>query len=149
VAPVSELRDLSLGVEEIDAQHRELFVRAGRLREAIRANDRAQVEPLVAFLGEYVLFHFEAEERLMRQRGYPGLEVHRAAHERFRNEFAALAADFSERGATALVALTLHNWVAEWVRLHVGGLDLDLARWLRESAAGDVAAEPPPRGVQA
>ncbi len=127
---------LALGVEEIDAQHRELFARAGRLREAIRGNDRTQVEPLVGYLGEYVLEHFAAEERLMRDHGYPGVAAHRAAHERFKNDFAALAADFSERGATALVALTLHNWVTEWLRTHVGGLDLELARWLREPEGG-------------
>ena len=127
--------DQAVGVEVIDAQHRELYDRAERLITALRRNDRSEVEPLVRYLGDYVLEHFEAEDRLMRESGFPGAAAHRMEHEQFKNDFAAMAADFSEKGPTVLVAMTLHNWIAGWLNRHVAGPDAALARWVRTQAA--------------
>jgi hemerythrin len=134
-APLRWSPDQSVGVESIDAQHRELYDRAERLIAALRRGDRSEVEPLVSYLGDYVLEHFEDEERLMRESGYPGYADHRALHERFKNDFGATVADFSEQGATLLVAMTIHNWIAGWLRTHLAGPDVELARWIRARAA--------------
>jgi hemerythrin len=125
----------ALGIESIDAQHRELYGRAERLIEALRRGSRSEVEPLVSYLGDYVLEHFEAEESLMREGGFPGYAAHRAEHERFKNQFAAMAADFGDKGPSLLVALTLHNWISGWLATHLAGPDAELARWIRARAA--------------
>jgi hemerythrin len=123
---------LAVGVAEIDDQHQELFRRAERLIVALRAGDRSEVGPLVGYLTEYVVAHFAAEERLMAAAAYPEAQGHRAAHEKFKEDFAALTRAFDQKGATALVALTLHNWLSDWLRRHVGGADLDLGRFLQQ-----------------
>jgi hemerythrin len=125
---------LSVGVAEVDLQHQELFRRAERLIAALRAGDRGEVEPVLAFLEGYVVFHFEAEERLMRERGYPGLLEHAAAHAAFREHFAKLVLDLHRGGPTALLALTVHNWLSDWLREHLGSLDRELGRWLAAPA---------------
>jgi hemerythrin len=121
---------LSVGVAEVDLQHRELFRRAERLLVALRGGDRGEVEPVLAFLEGYAVFHFEAEERLMRERSYPGLAEHAAAHAAFRQDFAKLVLDLHRGGPTALLALTVHNWLSDWLRQHLGGPDRELGRWL-------------------
>ena len=120
---------LAVGVPEIDAQHQELFRRADRLVSALRAGDRGAVQPLVRYLTEYVVEHFAAEERYMREIGYPGLEGHRAAHDAFREDFAEMLADYERKGPTPLVALSMHNWLSDWLRRHVGGLDVEIGRY--------------------
>jgi hemerythrin len=132
--PLQWKPSLAVGDELIDAQHRELFRRAERLIAALRANDRTEVEPTVAFLADYVNEHFAAEEAIMRAAAYPAFDEHRSAHEKFKNEFAAMVGDFQEKGPTALVAMTLHNWISAWLKKHLSGLDLEMARWLREHA---------------
>ncbi|HUL57866.1 MAG TPA: hemerythrin family protein [Anaeromyxobacteraceae bacterium] len=126
---------LSVGNADIDEQHQELFRRAERLILALRSGDRSEVEPLVGYLTDYVVSHFEAEERLMRESRFPGLAEHKAAHEGFRREFHDLFLDFRRKGATALVALSLHNWLAAWLKEHVSGLDTELAGWLSRRSA--------------
>ena len=121
---------LAVGVAEIDAQHQELFRRAERLITALRGGDRAEVSSLVRYLSEYVTEHFSAEERYMREIGYPGLDEQREAHQFFRDDLAAMLADFERKGATPLVALSLHNWLSDWLRRHVGGLDAELGRFV-------------------
>jgi hemerythrin len=121
---------LAVGVDAIDAQHRELFRRAEQLIRALRAGDRGEVVPVLAYLEEYAVHHFEAEEKLMRELGYPGLAEHAAAHRAFRDEYAELATRFARSGPTAYVALTVHNWLSDWLRKHLGGLDLELGRFI-------------------
>ncbi len=125
---------LSVGVSDIDAQHRELFSRAERLICALRAGDRGEVLPLLAYLDEYVARHFDVEEQLMKKLGYEGLEAHAAAHRAFRDDYAAMVRDFERTGATALVALTMHNWLSDWLRKHIGGIDVELGKFLVATA---------------
>jgi len=129
MSPIQWSPALAIGVPEIDAQHQELFRRAERLVTALRAGDRAEVEPLVRYLGEYVVEHFAAEERFMHEIGFPALDGHHAAHQAFREDLAEMLADYQRKGPTPLVALTIHNWLSDWLRRHVGGLDVEIGRF--------------------
>lgn len=130
---------LAVGVPEIDAQHQELFRRAERLITALRGGDRGEVEALVRYLFDYAVEHFSAEERYMREIGYPGLEVHQAAHQSFREDFAEMLADYERKGPTPLVALTMHNWLSDWLRRHVGGVDVEIGRFTEAKRRGEGA----------
>ncbi len=135
MSPIQWSPALAVGVPEIDAQHQELFRRADRLVSALRTGDRSEVEPLIRYLGDYVVEHFAAEERFMHEIGFPGLEGHRAVHLAFREEFATMLTDYERKGATPLVALTLHNWLSDWLRRHVGGLDVEIGRFAAAKAS--------------
>ena len=67
----------------------------------------------------------------MDRAGYPGLPGHRAAHQLFRDDFQALVQDYRRKGPTPLVTLSIHNWLSEWLRKHIGGADVDLGLWLK------------------
>jgi hemerythrin len=123
---------LAVGVDEIDEQHRELFRRAERLILALRAGDRGEVEPLLRYLSDYVVSHFDCEERWMTRAEYPGLAAHQDAHRRFKDDFAELTREYQRKGPTPLVALTVHNWLAAWLQQHISGSDVALARWMSE-----------------
>jgi hemerythrin len=127
---------LAVGVPMIDAQHQELFRRAERFILALRGGERAEVAPLVVYLSEYAATHFSDEERLMVEAGYPELAEHRAAHDAFRKEFRELVKDYERKGPTPLVALTLHNWLADWLRRHVSTVDVKLAAFLEARRRG-------------
>jgi hemerythrin len=139
MSPIQWSPSLAVGVPEIDAQHQELFRRAEKLITALRAGDRTEVEPLVRYLDEYVVEHFSAEERYMREIGYPGLEAHRATHEAFREDFAEMLRDYVRKGPTPLVALTMHNWLSDWLRRHVGGIDVEIGRFADAKRRGQGA----------
>lgn len=125
---------LSVGVEEIDRQHQELFRRAERLMVALRVGDRSEIAPLLEFLSEYAEAHFEAEEREMDRHAYPGAGEHRVEHDDFRKTLVKLSRDLEARGTSPLLVLSLHNWLSDWLRRHVGGADQALGRFLRAHA---------------
>jgi hemerythrin len=126
---------LRTGVDEIDEQHQELFRRAERLVRALESGDRSEVEPVLHYLADYVVSHFACEERCMAEAEYPGLQAHRDQHLRFTDDFRAMEREYQRKGPTPLVALTVHEWLGEWLRRHIGGSDQELGRWLQAHRA--------------
>jgi hemerythrin len=121
---------LSIGVAALDAQHEEFFRRVDRLLDAMLARDRSEASCLLAFLQRHVTDHFAAEERLMREVGYPDAALHAAEHLAFAAEIAALGAMFALEGATARLVLRLERDVTSWLQDHVYSTDHALARFV-------------------
>jgi hemerythrin len=120
---------LSVGVEEIDAQHRELFRRAADLLGGIRRGDPGEIGALVDYLHRYAVTHFGAEEAAMREGRYPGYARHKAEHDRFIEDLLQIAAEHDEGGG-AFVAVRIDHWLGGWLREHVSGTDKELGRFL-------------------
>jgi hemerythrin len=75
---------LAIGIPEIDRQHRALFERAEEFEAAVKARKPAyHLEELFSYLENYVRTHFEAEERLVRERDFPHLAQHVKEHQDF------------------------------------------------------------------
>lgn len=74
--------DFKIGEAEIDREHWGLFALINDLSEK-RAQGAAahSIEATIDALAGYVDVHFEHEERLMRDIGYPDLDAHLRAHE--------------------------------------------------------------------
>ncbi len=121
---------LSVGVEEIDAQHRELFRRAARLLDGIRSGEPEELGELVEFLHRYAVEHFGAEEEHMRRTRFPGYARHKAEHDRFISDLLALAREHERKGTGAFMSLQVNHWLTEWLRRHVSGTDAELGKFL-------------------
>jgi hemerythrin len=125
---------LALGVSSVDAQHQELFRRAAELVAAMEGGlEPVEVESLLSYLARYVCEHFGAEEELMLHFGFAGLPAHRAEHQEFIRAFGTLRAEVRRGGPTAELATRLGATVVGWLREHIGGTDLELARFLLEA----------------
>ncbi len=121
---------LRVGVEQIDEQHQELFRRAERLVLALEAGHRADVDPLLRYLTDYVVSHFEFEERWMAEAEYPGLEAHRDAHRRFMDDLRERTREYRRQGPTRQVAASARGWLTAWFEHHIAGADVKLGHWL-------------------
>ena len=123
---------LLTGDPTIDEQHRELFARVAALLGASGERSRAEVARLLDYVGDYVVEHFGAEERAMEAAGYPDLAAHRAEHQRFVQEFAALRQEFAADGPGPLFVVRVENRVNAWFREHIYRTDRALAAFLRD-----------------
>lgn len=122
---------LSVGVPELDAQHEELFRRIDRLLDAMLHNDRSEAGRLLAYLGEYVVVHFGAEERLMAEVDFPDAEAHLLEHRRFTATLRELDEAFLARGPTPELVLQLEQRAVGWLRDHVYATDVALGRYVQ------------------
>ncbi len=128
---------LAVGHQTIDAQHQELFRRLEQLMVAMMKGEKAETGRLFDFLGAYVVEHFGVEERLMQEHAYPEFAAHKAAHERFVADYAALKSGLGSAGGGGGAALTIkvQNWCGDWLKAHIAGTDQKLAQFLGRAGA--------------
>jgi hemerythrin len=123
--------DLSVGVEAIDEQHKEIFRRVNKLMSAARGGaGRVEVGATLEFLSEYVIEHFTAEESLMRDAAYPERGAHHAQHEAFKKDAAKLKAAFDGSGATVSLVIDANRRLCDWLTNHIRKSDRALAAYL-------------------
>lgn len=75
----------------IDRQHQALFVTANELLGAAADGGTPDLAPLLTLLVDDCRQHFLDEERVLRDRGYAGLEAHAAVHVELLSQAQALA----------------------------------------------------------
>jgi hemerythrin len=122
---------LSVGIDEIDEQHRELFARAARFAGAAReGRSAAEVGELLDFLHAYAVWHFGLEEAWMRETGYGGYLAHKAEHDAFAEDLLDLAEEHERSGPGIFLARRVEQWLAAWLERHVSATDAELGRFL-------------------
>lgn len=130
---------LDTGHAGIDAQHHTLYARADRLIAAIQAGRAAaEVGEAIAFLRAYVDEHFDAEEALMAEHGYPERTVHAGLHERIRRRLDEVVATYERDGSTAALVGDVAAMMRGWISIHIGEKDRAFATFLQ--AGGVVTA---------
>jgi hemerythrin-like metal-binding protein len=107
-----------LQIEELDQQHEEITVLLNALYAAHRSGaPRAETAKALDRLIPAVARHFRAEEKLMRNSAYPGLEAHAAEHSRLAKRVRAFQKEF--RAGRAELTDELIRSLADWLRDHL------------------------------
>ena len=79
----------SVGVKEIDEQHKRFFALLNRLYEVIDKNEvKVNIDEIFKELSFYTTFHFGTEEKYFYQFNYERLEEHKLEHNKFRKKIA-------------------------------------------------------------
>jgi len=126
---------LAIGIEEIDAQHKELLERFDTLLTACEEGKGIkELKNLLGFLNQYVVTHFSEEEALQRKSGFPGYEAHRKEHESFVARIRKLQAETDQEGVAVYHVIETNNLLFKWLINHISKLDKELGRFLTKSA---------------
>lgn len=107
---------LSVGIEEIDKQHKQMIDYINELQMAFTYNKMYMIEEVLNKLIDYTKSHFSYEEELLEKSGYTLLEEHKKIHSSFvkRIEF------FKERYENGEnVAKQLRNDLQLWTIHHI------------------------------
>lgn len=135
--PLEWNNDLSIGVNEIDNQHKELFKRINSLLEACtQGKGKDEVGKVINFLEDYIVEHFNAEEAIQRKcASYPDYQSHKALHDEFRKKFSELKKQFENEGAGLPLVLRTNRAVVDWLIMHIGRVDKVLGSFLKKEGA--------------
>lgn len=113
----------SVGVPEIDRQHRFLILKIRDLQEAMAdGSTGAMLAPLIRNLVTYTRYHFSFEGRLYAQRGYPDIRHHLELHAQMSRQVTKLgiALKDGKLHAGTPVMLFLQRWMVD----HILGEDM-------------------------
>ena len=128
--PTIRWRDYySVGSLELDGQHQKIIFMINWLYEVIwQGDDRTALPTLMRRLGEYTHSHFEHEERMMLEAGFPGYVGHKQIHDKLTNDTSDLLfGSLQEDGPdTREVLRFLKRW---WIN-HITGDDKEYMFYL-------------------
>lgn len=109
-----------IGVISIDNAHREIFRLAGEISFGERMADPEAFQRALLFLKDYVVRHFEDEEKYMRQIRHPDLAAHVEQHRRFRvHTVPEMEKRLAERNYDEASRREFHSMLCAWLSDHV------------------------------
>jgi len=110
--------DLSVGLQEIDEQHKILVSLVNRLYEAIITNrEHELIATILNELVDYTIIHFAVEESLMRIFDYPQYEQHKYHHEELSKQVIELQKKVIE--GEAEISMDVLNFLRAWLTNHI------------------------------
>lgn len=122
---------LSVGINSMDDEHKELFRRINALLVALLGPEsQSDTHALVASIRDYTAFHFADEEKLMQARGYPRYDQHKVLHTAFLKEFASIEEQVMAEGLTASLVIRLQDKVVTWLLDHIAKVDHDYGEFM-------------------
>jgi len=118
MALVAWSKEYSVGVEELDRQHRMLFDVLNELHDAMmQGKAQSMTGDLLRKLIDYTRKHFAAEEAMMAAAGYGGLARHRLQHKDLMKQVDEFAARYEHGERTLNVQLM--NFLRDWLTTHI------------------------------
>lgn len=116
----------SIGIPAMDQQHRHLIELINKLDQAVRISKKNPATPaILTELVEYTKSHFEAEEKVMKESGYPGIEEHRAIHQKLLREVTDTMEKVNSGKLTA--STNTSDFLQIWLEKHLAGYDCKYA----------------------
>jgi methyl-accepting chemotaxis protein len=112
----------SVGVKEIDDQHKVLFDLINQTHKAMMDNlGKAEKQKILDGLVDYTVFHFSHEEGLMRKAEYDGIPEHLEKHKKL----VAQVQDFHHKFTIGAIDIdqNLMKFLKDWLSNHIMGTD--------------------------
>jgi hemerythrin len=133
-----------LGIEAIDADHREVAGLVNRLIAGTRVPDHPDCQDALAELIGGLKRHFEVEERFLERIDYPHLYDHQREHTIQMAEFVDMQRDLAHRHARCLDRETVQG-IKAWFFNHIIAEDRQYAEFYRRKyGSPPVAGAPVP-----
>jgi hemerythrin len=116
--------DFSVGVKEIDAQHKKIIDIINKVYEMIRDNnfDNADIQQILKDLQDYADRHFSTEEIYFREFDYEKTDSHIGAHNDYRKRLAEMKENY-ETGFKKEILYDISDFMNGWWVWHINHTD--------------------------
>ncbi len=122
---------LSVGITWLDEQHKQIISMVNQLLADPQVTVRCEtISELLTRLTRYANDHFKAEECLLAEHGYPELNRQKEEHKAFRIKIVAFCQDTMSHQDS--VPADLHQFLLNWWKDHIMGLDIKYRSFLEE-----------------
>lgn len=126
---------LSVGVEEIDEQHRKLFDLINRATTLQADAGRFEaVSDLIREMIRYSDEHFKTEDAVMINADFPLFATHRREHQKYMEKIRAFVDSIKDERQDLMEEIL--DFLTGWWLEHITESDRRYARWIQNQAAG-------------
>jgi len=131
-----------IGVELIDDQHKELFMRVSDFIQTIQSKEDwdikiDKVKETMSFMQEYVVIHFDEEEVYQAKINYPDIEEHKKAHHDFKKAVNGYVERVNKEGYSEDLVKEFGGKLMAWLIMHVARMDQKIGQYA-SSKGGDI-----------
>lgn len=125
-----------VGVNLIDTQHEELFNRVWEFIQAVQSKNSWEskldkVKETMAFMEEYVVIHFNAEEAYQAKINYPDMENHKKIHRDFKQMINDYVTILERDGYPEKIVQELGGKLMAWLIMHVAQTDQKIGDYVK------------------
>lgn len=134
------VKDLKIGYSSIDDMHENILVGINTVCTMVHANKpKDEVLSSLFTLEKIVMDHFKIEEAVMERRKYAKLDLHRAEHVSFKEEFEKFKkAILKCNSSTETRHINdIKNLLVEWKGNHIKTSDRELGMFIRSAVLED------------
>ena len=108
----------SVGVEVLDKQHKQIVEIINRLIDEPKEGfDSDEVAKILDDLTKFVHYHFQTEEQLLAEHGYPELKTQQEEHKEFRIELASFC--MASMKNHTVIPINALLYLKEWWEEHI------------------------------
>lgn len=134
-----------IGIDEIDTQHKKLFSMTETFLKTINSDisneNKQECINAILFLKQYVVVHFDAEEKFQEAIKYSGREEHKGIHKKFiktvlENEKKMTASDFASNDVKNFAGM-----LTAWLIYHVADADQKIVKKAQTHQTKEDASE--------
>ena len=131
-------QEYSMGIAQIDKQHKQLFDAVNELHEAMtKGHGKEQIQATLDRLISYAVTHFTDEEAEMRRAGYTKLSQHQAEHKALTDKVSYYRQTL--RAGNLAITLEAMRFLGQWLRSHILHEDMDFARFCEAKSGAKMA----------
>jgi hemerythrin-like metal-binding protein len=129
--PLKWNSSFSVGITKLDEQHRQIIgVINGLIESLEHPFEPMPLSKILGQLSEYVHVHFETEERLLIEQGYPELARQKGEHKAFKRKIATFCMD--ALGEQESVPVEILDYLKTWWNEHILEEDMKYRGFLKD-----------------
>lgn len=123
--------EYSVKIAAIDSQHKKIVELINELHTAmLHAKGKEVIGKVLEDLSSYTVFHFAAEEKLMKQYDYPGYSKQKSEHEKLSEQVKKLVEDY--KSGKTIISQQVMQFLKDWLVNHIVGSDKKYSDYLNE-----------------
>lgn len=115
---------------EMNEVHAEEIELINALESLLSDNDVAGIETQLDRIFQHTVDHFQNEQRLMQEVGFPAYMMHKAEHDRVLNEMQLTVMDWRTRKDNTILQTYFLQTVPAWLAQHIASMDTVTAQFI-------------------
>lgn len=122
-------KDYSVGVKELDEQHKKMFNIINIFYELMKkGQDKENLKGILNELVDYGKYHFSTEEGYFEKFNYPEKEEHKQNHKAYKNKIAEFV--FQKNDIT--ISFGIIDYLENWWLGHINGIDKKYTKFFND-----------------
>jgi hemerythrin len=118
MAYIDWLDSYSVGVVEMDNQHKKLIDLINQLHDSMKAGKgNSEISVILNGLSDYTKYHFNSEEKILQENNYPGFIFQQNKHK----EFVEKLKEFQQEAGTKSLSISIQvsQFLKTWLVEHI------------------------------